>query len=217
MVSPERLDGLQRGFARLLGGFGVAVADAYPPFDRLAAAHAEPHRHYHTLEHVGEVLRVAGRLSPSPAVALAAWYHDAVYDPTRGDNEERSADLAARELAALGLDAATVGAVATLVRATAHLGAGEPPADADARALLDADLAILGAAPARYARYAADIRCEYAHVTDADYARGRVAVLERFLARPWLYFDPRMVLEGDGPARVNLAAERDRLLAEMAG
>jgi len=219
MVTPERLDALQRGFARLLDGYGVAAADAYPLFDRLAAAHAGPHRHYHTLEHVGEVLRVAGRLAAgSPGtVALAAWFHDAVYDPTRHDNEERSAELAVTELTALGLDPVTVDAVARLVRATAHLGDGEPPADADARALLDADLAILGAAPARYERYARDIRREYAHVSATDYARGRVAVLERFLARPWLYFDPRMVLEGDGPARANLAAERDRLVAEMAG
>ena len=217
MVSPERLDALQGGFARLLGTFGVAPADAYPPFDRLAAAHAEPHRHYHTFEHVAEVLRVAGRLTTSPAVALAAWFHDAVYDPTRHDNEGRSAELATRELTAVGVDSATVAAVARLVRATAHLGDAAPPADADARALLDADLAILGAAPARYERYARDIRREYAHVGDGDYARGRVAVLERFLARPWLYFDARMVLEGDGPARANLAAERDRLVAQMAG
>ena len=219
MVTPERLDGLQRGFARLLENYGVAAVDAYPLFDRLVSAHEEPHRHYHTLEHVGEVLRVAGRLaSSSPGtVALAAWFHDAVYDPTRHDNEERSAELAARELTTLGLDSAVVDAVARLVRATAHLGDGEAPADADGRALLDADLAILGASPARYERYARDIRREYAHVGDGDYARGRVAVLERFLARPWLYFDARMVLEGDGPARANLAAERDRLAAEMAG
>ena len=219
MVTPERLDGLQRGFARLLESHGVTAADAYPLFDRLAAAHEEPHRHYHTLEHVGEVLRVAGRLAAtSPGtVALAAWFHDAVYDPTRRNNEGRSAELAVTELTALGLDAATVEAVARLVRATAHLGDGEPPSEADARVLLDADLAILGAAPVRYERYARDIRREYAHVSDADYARGRVAVLERFLARPWLYFDARMVLEGDGPARDNLAAERDRLVAEMAG
>ncbi len=218
MVTPERLDALQRGFARLLESHGVAVADAYPLFDRLVAAHEEPHRHYHTLEHVGEVLRVAGRLAAtSPGtVALAAWFHDAVYDPTRHDNEGRSAELAVHELTALGLDAATVNSVATLVRTTAHLSGGEPPAAPDARALLDADLAILGAAPVRYERYARDIRREYAHVSDGDYARGRVAVLERFLARPWLYFDPRMVLEGDGPARANLAAERDRLAGAIA-
>ena len=216
MVSPERLDALQRGFARLLETYGVAAADAYPLFDRLVAAYGEPHRHYHTLEHVGEVLRVAGRLAQSPAVALAVWFHDAVYDPTRNDNEDRSADLAGRELTALGLDPSTVTAVAALVRATAHLGAGEPPADAETRALLDADLAILGAAPVRYDRYAADIRREYGHVPGVQYARGRVAVLDRFLARPRLYFDERMVAEGDGPARVNLAAERARLLAEFA-
>jgi predicted metal-dependent HD superfamily phosphohydrolase len=58
---------------------------AYPIFDDLVKRHSEPHRHYHTLEHVAEVLRIAGRLSKYAAepnaVMLAAWFHDVVYDP----------------------------------------------------------------------------------------------------------------------------------------
>ncbi len=207
MVSPERLDGLQRGFARLMEGYGVEPARAYPVFDRLVAAYEEPHRHYHTLEHVAEVLRVVGRLGGTSAVTLAVWFHDAVYDPRATDNEERSANLAAAELTALGIDAATVEKVSGLVRATAHL-TGDPRAGAQIRILLDADLAILGAAPTRYERYAADIRKEYAHVPDADFARGRLAILRRFLDRPAIYFDDRM---DEAAARENLTAECDRL------
>jgi predicted metal-dependent HD superfamily phosphohydrolase len=47
-----------------------------------------------------------------------------------------------------------------MIRATAHTAAGD--VDADAAVLLDADLAILSADEKRYARYAADIRREYA-------------------------------------------------------
>ena len=208
MVSPERLDGLQRSFARLMEGYVVEPARAYPVFDKLVAAYEEPHRTYHTLEHVGEVLRVAGRLGGSPVVMLAIWFHDAVYDPRASDNEARSMELARNELTALGLDSVTVTKVATLIRATAH-GTGES-ADAETQILLDADLAILGAAPSRYERYAADIRREYAHVLDGEFARGRLAVLRRFLARPAIYYDPRMS-EGEVTARENLTAECARL------
>jgi predicted metal-dependent HD superfamily phosphohydrolase len=208
MLSPERLDALQTQWVRFLGTLGVEPISAYPAFDRLVAAHAEPHRHYHDLEHVVEVLKVVGRLGRScdnpSAVQLAAWYHDAVYDPTSRDNEVRSADLAGTELVALGLDARLMEKVMELIRATDHR---ERPANADAGALLDADLAILGAGEARYRRYADAIRREYAHVPDADYRVGRAAVLERFLARSRLYHTETLFLEAEAAARRNLAAE----------
>lgn len=181
-------------------------AAAYPPFDRLTAAHAEPHRHYHTLEHIGEVLRVAGRLHGGPAVQLAAWFHDAVYDPKSHDNEARSAELAKRELTALGLPADVVTNVADLVRSTAHFAA-ESFHGADFDVLHDADLAILAAAEVRYRRYAADVRKEYAWVPDADYQAGRTKVLEAFLSRDRIFRTPVMVEDGEKAARRNLRAE----------
>lgn len=215
MVSPERLELLQRQWVRLLDGFGVPPADAYPPFDRLVAAHSEPHRHYHTLEHLAEMFRVVGRLAGDcrnpAAVQLAVWYHDAVYDPRAADNEVRSAALAVEQLTPLGLPAGLVSRVSELVRATAHL-AGEPPAeDSDEAVLLDADLAILGASEARYRRYATDIRREYAHVSDAEYRRGRAAVLEQFLGRHQIFRHPTLHAEGEASARRNLLSE----LAEL--
>ena len=210
MISPERLDLMQRGWVGLLRPFGVEPAAAYPPFDRLAAAHAGPHRHYHTLEHVGEVLRVAGRLHGGPAVQLAAWFHDAVYDPKARDNEARSAELAERELAALGLPADVVAKVADLVRSTAHFAA-ESFHGPEFDTLHDADLAILAAAEPRYRRYADDVRKEYAWVPDADYRAGRTKVLEAFLARERIFRTPVMVEEGEEAARRNLRAEVEGL------
>ncbi|HVL11359.1 MAG TPA: hypothetical protein VM529_02255, partial [Gemmata sp.] len=94
MISPERLDAMQGQWVRLLAPFGVAPAAAYPPFDALVAAYSAPGRHHHTLEHLAEMFRVAGRLAPQTddpaAVQLAIWFHDAVYDPRAKDNEARS-------------------------------------------------------------------------------------------------------------------------------
>jgi predicted metal-dependent HD superfamily phosphohydrolase len=215
MISPERMDLLQRQWVRLLEEYGVIPADAYPTFDRLVAAYSEPHRHYHTLEHLAEMFRVVGRLSGScadpRAVQLAVWFHDAVYDPRADDNEERSAELVAEWLGPLGLPAELLARVAALVRATAHLTdpAGSP--DQDTQVLLDADLAILGASEGRYRRYAADIRKEYAFVPEAIYRAGRAAVLKQFLARPNLYYHPLMVAEGEATARRNLQSEVEAL------
>jgi len=211
MISPERLDAMQGQWVRLLAPFGVAPAAAYPPFDALVAAYSAPGRHHHTLEHLAEMFRVAGRLAPQTddpaAVQLAIWFHDAVYDPRAKDNEARSVDLAVATLGALGAPAAVTSHVARLVLATAHLTEGDPAAGRDAAVLLDADLAILGAGEERYRRYAADIRREYAFVPDADYRAGRAAMLRAFLARPHIFRTPVMVEEGEARARENLANE----------
>src|SRR5262245_10907424 len=97
-LSPERLDQLLAGWVRLLANWSVTPADAYPVLDRLVSAYSEPHRYYHTLEHLAEMFKVAGKLADAAtdpaAVQLAIWFHDAVYDSRATDNEERSAALA---------------------------------------------------------------------------------------------------------------------------
>jgi predicted metal-dependent HD superfamily phosphohydrolase len=155
--------------------------------------------------------RLAGHCDDSSAVQLAIWFHDAVYDPRAKDNEAKSAELAATLLHPLGVPAGTIDRVANLVKATAHLASAEAPAERDAAVLLDADLAILGAAEERYRRYAADIRKEYGFVSDADYRKGRAAVLKLFLGRPRIFHTPVMFEEGEARARANLAAELKEL------
>ena len=215
MISPERLAALQQGWAKLLVRYRVVPADAYPVFDVLVAAYSAPDRHYHNLEHLAEMFRVAARLTlitddPS-AVQLAVWFHDAVYDPRAADNEARSADLAATLLGPVGVPRSELERVARLIHATAHLATDRPPGDRETAILLDADLAILGAAPERYARYAGAIRQEYAWVPEAEYRAGRARVLDRFLARSRIFWTDLAYQEGEQQARANLSAERASL------
>lgn len=213
MLSPEKLASLQAGWVHLLARFSVEPAPAYPIFDRLVEAYSEPHRHYHTLEHLTEMFKVAGKLSDAAtdtaAIQLAIWFHDAIYDPKAKDNEERSAALAGELLRPLGLNEPTLAHVAEMIRATAHNEAGE--VDADTSVLLDADLAILSAEERRYARYAADVRREYAWVDEGAYRDGRRTVLEGFLNRPRIYRTDRMHAAAEEAARQNLRAEIERL------
>jgi predicted metal-dependent HD superfamily phosphohydrolase len=74
--------------------------------------------------------------------------------------------------------------------------------------LLDADLAVLGAAEPVYRGYAGRIRREYAWVPEADYRKGGRRVLENFLSRPRIL---RSLSQPEDPARRDIAAEIGRL------
>jgi len=163
----------------------------------------EPHRHYHTSAHLGAMLALVA--DAGPAVRLAVWFHDAVYDPRSDRNEEDSAALAREALGRLGLAADLVAEVSRLVLLTkSH---ATTPGDDAGRLLLDADLAVLGTPPDEYDAYAAAIRREYAWVEEAAYRAGRAAVLERFLQREWIFQTERFRAGREGPARDNLARE----------
>lgn len=179
----------------------------------------EPHRRYHTVDHLAAVLVAIDVLAagaPDPrAVRLAAWFHDAVYQPQQPDNEDRSARLAVRTLSELGVPAATVAEVRRLVLLTA---AHRPEAgDGNGAALNDADLAVLGSARAGYDRYAALIRAEYAAVPDVAFVAGRAALLEQLLSAPSLYATREGRQRWEAAARVNLQRELDRLRDGTAG
>ncbi|MEV1285896.1 metal-dependent phosphohydrolase [Micromonospora sp. NPDC049679] len=178
----------------------------------------EPQRHHHDVTHLDAVLSVvdghADFAAEPDLVRLAAWWHDAVYDPRAdGDrNERESAALAGRVLAGLGLAPAAVAEVDRLVLLTA--GHAVDPGDRDGALLCDADLGVLAGAPDAYDRYAAAVRREYAHVPAGAFRDGRAAVLRRLLRLPALYRVPALAARWEGPARANLARELAALAAE---
>ena len=181
-----------------------------PPTSSLEAAYAEPHRRYHTRRHIEdclEKLEAWPGLSPGERRLLewAIWWHDAVYDPRASDNEARSAELAARELPALGATPAEVGEVARLIRLTA--GHQVPEGDDMGAVLVSIDLSILAAEPRAYDDYAQAVREEYAHVPQEAWRAGRAAVLQRFLDAPVIFPDPEFRASFEAQARANLARE----------
>ena len=171
----------------------------------LAACHTEPHRHYHTMDHITAVLRHLDDLNAATITArLAAFFHDAVYEPTRSDNEAQSAELAREVLTAV--DRPEAEDVAAIVLATAT---HQVPDDAprETAAFLDADLAILGAAPDVYDTYTQNVRAEYAHMPDADFRAGRKAILTAFLERDQLFYTTAGQARFEVAARANLRRE----------
>jgi len=201
-----------------LGVTGSAGASSWDDGgERLLEAYGAAGRAYHGLDHLVAVLDLLERLWPHPdrpvpaAVRAAAWFHDAIYDPRRADDEVRSAAWARSALGAAGA-AAAADLAARLVEATAgHRLTADLVATPGAACFLDADLAILGAAPAAYDRYVGAIRIEYAHLDEAAFATGRLAVLNDLAARPHLYLSGRGRARFEAAARANLAREIDGL------
>lgn len=189
---------------------GAAPNDALHA--ELLASYAEPHRAYHTPLHLAECLALFDEFRAlaerAAEVEIALWFHDAVYDVHRHDNEAASADWARAALLDAGAAGDVAGRVAALVLATRHSIA---PATADEQLLVDIDLAILGAAPARFAEYEAQIRVEYGFVPQPVFDEKRGAILAGFLARPVLYGTAELRPRLEATARANLRAAIDRL------
>lgn len=193
---------------------------------QLLARWSESHRSYHTVQHLGEVLAAIDTLAGAGEVdavgarlaRVAAWYHDAVYDPAAegGSNEHRSAALARDHLNALGVARGNADVVEALVLMTldhdAAAGAGVLASRRHTAAVLhDADLWILAAPEDRYREYTTQVRTEYHHVPDDLFALGRSSVLTGFAHREVLYRTGHARAHWEARARTNLAAELDRL------
>lgn len=156
----------------------------------LLARWNEPHRHYHSANHLLAVLEALDQLTdrsiPRP-VALAAWFHDAVYRGTSTDEEESAV------LAQLRLEGVVSPGEADEVSRLVRLTATHSPSTTDGAGhlLCDADLAVLGGAPDAYFRYVAGVRQDYAHVSESDFAKGRAGVVRRLIALDPLFHTRR--------------------------
>ena len=209
-MEAERMDGGAERFEAALRAAG-AQHFGREVWEELVQRYGESWRHYHTLEHVADCLERLDAwksLAQRPEeVELALWFHDAIYVPWKGSNEEKSAELARRRLEALGVPAERRERIASYILAT---GTHEP-ADGDLGLLLDLDLSILGAPADRFDLYEQQIRGEYAFVPRPLYRRQRRARLQELLARPTIFNHPPIRAALEAQARENLQRLIDQL------
>ncbi|MCW5213197.1 hypothetical protein VU04_09850 [Desulfobulbus sp. TB] len=173
-------------------------------FDKLKQVYTEPGRHYHTDKHIADCLTLLQPLchqATHPAeIAIALWFHDAVYDTRREDNEEQSAEWATSFLRASKVRQTIIDRIAQLIMVTKT----HNPYDADTALMTDIDLSILGAQPHLFEQYDADIRREYAWVPEQQFRQGRMQVLNNFLERDNIYTTAYFLEQYEQQARVNL-------------
>jgi predicted metal-dependent HD superfamily phosphohydrolase len=185
-----------------------APGSSDPTYVKIFHAYAWPTRAYHNLDHVvfclselSGVLRNVNWCDHPLEVELALWTHDAVYDPRASDNEERSALFTRQLCETIGFSQGFTDRTADLVLATTHRD--EPDGD-EVALILDIDLAILGRPTPSFDEYERNIRLEYSHVPDDQYAAGRTAVLRRFLDRPRIYYTSNFHNLYEENARINI-------------
>jgi predicted metal-dependent HD superfamily phosphohydrolase len=189
---------------QMWAALGATAADETLLRD-LITRYSEPHRHYHTMQHLNECFGKLEELRPlahkSAEIELALWFHDAIYDTRRKDNEEKSAQWAQSSVLAAGLPALVGHRVYELVMVTRH---NAVPADVDQQILVDVDLSILGAGPDRFDEYEQQIRQEYSWVPGLIFRRERRKILEDFLKRETIFQTKRFVDAYEMQARANL-------------
>ena len=180
-----------------------------PPDDALyhdlVARYSEPHRKYHTTQHLDECFAKLAELADEALhpgeVELGVWFHDAVYDTRRADNEARSAQWARESALAACVHAEAAERIHALVLATRH---DAVPREPDEKVLVDVDLAILGADAVRFGEYERQVREEYSWVPAAVFRAKRRAILKALLERPTIFNTGRFVAAYEAPARRNL-------------
>lgn len=185
-----------------------ALGSALPDeelYAQLMEKYSEPQRKYHTLQHLSECIAqlepVLGMALHSGEVEIALWFHDAIYDVKGTQNEARSALWAVEALGNAGVSAEVSDRVKNLVLATCH---STLPATDDERLLVDIDLAILGAEPARFQEYDRQIRDEYSWVPHELFCCKRREILQQFLGRPRIYSTAHFYSALEARARENI-------------
>jgi predicted metal-dependent HD superfamily phosphohydrolase len=171
----------------------------------------EPHRHYHDVRHLAQLLAALAALSGGPAarpVALAAWFHDAVHEGIAGDDERASAGLARSSLEAVGLPADEVDEVVRLVLLT--IEHDPDPGDDPGILLVDGDFSVLGQSPGRYHYYSRGVRLEYPQLDDRMFASGRMRALDGLFSRGHLFGSVAGREFWETQARANLDVEHVR-------
>lgn len=179
-------------------------------FASLETRWREPHRRHHDGRHLAECLDLLIHwieLAQFPnEVAIAIWFHDAIYDPKSTQNERDSANWAVRELTVARVNGDSIDRIEELILSTDHGSRFQHHEQPDMQLLHDIDMAVLGSQPERYRRYQAGVASEYSFAGDA-YASGRGRFLQSLLDSEWIYKTPAGRSTFEEQARANIQQE----------
>jgi predicted metal-dependent HD superfamily phosphohydrolase len=184
-------------------------------FAMLCKMYSAKNRFYHNLHHIAEMIRLIDSrrdsIADTDTLYFATWFHDAVCNAKSSSNEERSATLALKELTKLSVAVDRIKTIQELILKTKTHDPDANQTDSDSALFLDADLAILGAAPEIYSQYSTAIRKEYSWVPNILYRGGRRKVLESFLNKSRIYTTKSMTGRFEINARENMRRELQSL------
>jgi predicted metal-dependent HD superfamily phosphohydrolase len=169
-------------------------------------------RHYHTLQHLDNLLtqltEVKGEIQNWTVILFTLYYHDAVYNALKSNNEEKSAELAEKRMKQLSVPNDAIERCKKQILATkSHLKS----TDIDTNYFTDADLLVLGQSWETYSMYYKNVRKEYSIYPDFVYNPGRKKVLTHFLSMDRIFKTDFFYNNFEIQAKHNLQKEIDVL------
>ena len=190
----------------------VGFSENETTFEKLVQAYSEKHRGYHNSAHINAVLaefaNVSNYADDKAAIELALWFHDAIYKIHSSTNEKDSADWARNFIVQCKGSEAFANLVDSLIMATEH---NFLPTKNDEKLIVDVDLSILGSSEAKYWEFEDSIRKEYKIIPWIIYRKKRIALLEYFLKREYVFSHEYFREKYEEKAKINLERAIDKL------
>jgi predicted metal-dependent HD superfamily phosphohydrolase len=141
-------------------------------------------------------------------VDFAIFYHDAVYNVLRKDNEQRSAAMAAQRLALLGFPPQKIEQTVIFIEATqTHQVPMGLKAATDLEFFLDFDMSVLAAERDIYGLYRENVRKEYRLIPAPLYRPGRKKFLQTCLQSESIFHTTEFRSRYEAQARDNIKWE----------
>ncbi|WP_091511321.1 HD domain-containing protein [Flexibacter flexilis] len=165
-------------------------------------------RYYHTLQHLENLLvqlvEVKEKIQNWNIILFSIYYHDAIYNVLKSDNEQRSAALAEKRMLQIGVDNQIINICKMQIMATQSHAQS---ADNDTNYFTDADLSVLGQSWNIYEIYYKNVRKEYIIYPDIIYNSGRKKVLHHFLSMDRIFKTEFFNSKLENQAKENLQKE----------
>ncbi len=181
-------------------------------WNELESNYSNTSRTYHTLTHLKNLFEqlneVKSHINDWDTILFTMFYHDVIYNPSRNDNEEQSAEVARKQLQSLSVPQEMISkCIQQIITTKSH----SISTDNDTNIFTDADLSILGQDWEVYSEYSKQIRKEYSIYSDSEYNLGRKNVIKHFLDMENIFKSDIFRVKYENPARRNLLREMECL------
>jgi len=171
----------------------------------LKKRYSEAHRRYHTPAHIAHCLKLfdlaSVKMDEPDAVEMSIWFHDAIYDASASDNEERSAKYFIRTCGK-DIDLKFQSKVRDLIMVTVHK---ELPLTPDERYMVDIDLSSFGLPWKKFLEDSEAVREEFRHMSDEEFYPTQKEFLQNLVARKHFCFTRFFRDRHEKAARENIA------------
>ncbi len=199
-----KLDSFQALWQRCLRA-GIKDESSTEVYHRLIKAYKEPQRVYHTLNHIKSCFAMFEEVKHLPdnpdALALAIWFHDAIYEIGNNDNEQRSADWFMSETNDL-FDDKLREQVYAHIMATLHCG--HEIENLDSQYMVDIDLSSFGKPWPEFLRDSGYVRKERPDISDEVFYAKQCDFQKVLIERPRFYQSDFFFEHYEDQARQNL-------------